>query len=337
MRHLILGAAVAAACAAAPAAAKEARTRKPEVLVEQLILNPDNMAETRVGRLTWLNGVRLWSKHWLFGGFSSLDISPDGSRLLTASDRGTWWTASLKLKDGIPEAIGANALIDMPDAQGQTLAESDQDSEGMATSATGTVYVSFERHHRIVRYTAPDPADITSLRRAPPETLPSPPDLAHAPNNAGLEALALMADGTLFALTESYQAEPGYNRGWLVRDQNWAPFEYKRTEPYDVTDAKQLPDGDMLVLERRFSMLGGLGARLCVISGATIKPGARLECRTVAELQPPQPIDNMEGLAVRQNEKGETIVYLISDDNFSRLQRTVLLVFRLEPEAATGH
>ena len=35
-----------------------------------------------------------------------------------------------------------------------------------------------------------------------------------------------------------------------------------------------------------------------------------------------------------RNEKGETIVYMISDDNFSGMQRTVLLVFRLEPETA---
>ena len=335
MRHLMLGAAALAACAAFPAAAKEAKTRTPEVTVETLAFDPDHPAETRVGRLTWLGGIRLASKHWLFGGFSSLEISPDGTRLFTASDRGTWWTAALALKDGIPVGVGETRLIDIPDAQGQALAEADADSEGMAVAPTGTVYVSFERNHRIVRYIPPAPDDVTSLRHSLPETLPSPPELAGAPNNAGLEAIALMADGTLFALSENYPAEQGYNRGWLVRGNGtWEPFEYKRTEPYDVTDAKRLPNGDMLVLERRFSMLGGLGARLCVIAGTTIKPGAKLECRTVADMQPPHPIDNMEGLAVRQNEKGETIVYMISDDNFSAMQRTVLLVFRLEPEAA---
>ena len=123
------------------------------------------------------------------------------------------------------------------------------------------------------------------------------------------------------------------NQIWGPWDGKWEPFEYKRTEPFDPTDAKRLPNGDVLVLERRFSMIGGLGARVCEIDGAAIRPGARLDCRTIAEMQPPESIDNMEGLAVRRNEKGETIVYLISDDNFSRIQRTVLLVFRLEPEA----
>jgi len=334
MRRLILGAAVLAACTAFPAAAKDAKTRKPEVAVETLILDPDNPAETRVGRLTWLNGIRLWSNHWLFGGFSGLEVSPDGSKLLTASDRGTWWTTTLELKDGVPAGIGENALHDMPDAQGQALEEGENDSEGMAFAPDGSVHVSFERHHRIIHYRLPDPSDWGTLSKAKSEILPPPAELETAPPNGGLEALALLDDTTLFTLTESLRAGKGYNRGWLIRNGRWEPFEYKRTEPYDPTDAKRLPNGDMLVLERRFSMLGGLGARLCVIARATIKPGAKLDCRTVAELRPPHPIDNMEGLAVRQNEKGETIVYMISDDNFSRMQRTVLLVFRLEPETA---
>jgi hypothetical protein len=39
-------------------------------------------------------------------------------------------------------------------------------------------------------------------------------------------------------------------------------------------------------------------------------------------------IDNMEGLAVHQ-EAGKTILTLISDDNFSMIQRTILLEFEL--------
>jgi hypothetical protein len=329
----LLGAALLAAFVSAPAAAGKVETHIPQVQVEALAFNPEKPAETRAGRLTWLGGLRLSSGDSRFGGFSSLEISPDGTSLLTASDRGTWWLATLRLKDGIPAGIGDSVLQDIPDPNGQILPEGENDSEGMAIAADGAVYMSFERHHRIVRYRPPDPKDLRTLGRSAQETLPSPPDLGHAPSNSGLEAIAMMDGRTLFALTESYQAERGYNRGWLVTDGVWKPFDYKRTEPFDVTDAKRLPNGDMLVLERRFSLLGGVGARLCVIAGATIRPGAKLDCRTLAELQPPQSIDNMEGLAVRRNERGETLVYMISDDNFSRLQRTVLLVFRLEPDS----
>ena len=44
-------------------------------------------------------------------------------------------------------------------------------------------------------------------------------------------------------------------------------------------------------------------------------------------------IDNMEGLAVRPGENGETLLTIVSDDNNSLLQRTLLLQFALPPEA----
>ena len=58
-------------------------------------------------------------------------------------------------------------------------------------------------------------------------------------------------------------------------------------------------------------------------------PGAVLEGRELARLHLPLNIDNMEGLALRQGGAGETLVYLISDDNFNPLQRTLLMLFAL--------
>ena len=43
-------------------------------------------------------------------------------------------------------------------------------------------------------------------------------------------------------------------------------------------------------------------------------------------------IDNMEGLAVSQDEAGRTILTLVSDDNFSILQRTLILQFALHED-----
>jgi hypothetical protein len=41
-------------------------------------------------------------------------------------------------------------------------------------------------------------------------------------------------------------------------------------------------------------------------------------------------IDNLEGLSVHRGAGGETVLTMISDDNFSLLQRTLLLEFTLE-------
>jgi hypothetical protein len=40
----------------------------------------------------------------------------------------------------------------------------------------------------------------------------------------------------------------------------------------------------------------------------------------------------MEGLSVNRTADGETMLTLISDDNFSSIQRTILLQFTLVPE-----
>jgi hypothetical protein len=39
-------------------------------------------------------------------------------------------------------------------------------------------------------------------------------------------------------------------------------------------------------------------------------------------------VDNMEGLSIHRNAEGQTIFTIVSDDNFSVAQRTLLLQFR---------
>jgi hypothetical protein len=62
---------------------------------------------------------------------------------------------------------------------------------------------------------------------------------------------------------------------------------------------------------------------------SAIKPGAVLQGSTVFEADWNYQIDNMEGLAVHRTPAGETVLTLISDDNFNPLQRTLLLQFTL--------
>jgi hypothetical protein len=40
-------------------------------------------------------------------------------------------------------------------------------------------------------------------------------------------------------------------------------------------------------------------------------------------------VDNFEGIAARRGPKGETLIYLISDNNFRSGQRTLLMMFAL--------
>jgi hypothetical protein len=63
--------------------------------------------------------------------------------------------------------------------------------------------------------------------------------------------------------------------------------------------------------------------------GGGIGPGAQLMPEEVARFAPPVQVDNFEGVAVRRDADGRTLVYIVSDDNFNALQRTLLLMFAL--------
>ena len=99
-----------------------------------------------------------------------------------------------------------------------------------------------------------------------------------------------------------------------------------------VSDLALLPAGDMLVLERKFSWTTGLFIRMRSIALGDLRPGALVKGPVLFEADLRHSIDNMEGLSVHRGPDGETIITMVSDDNFSALQRTLLLQFTLVGE-----
>jgi hypothetical protein len=94
------------------------------------------------------------------------------------------------------------------------------------------------------------------------------------------------------------------------------------------------PQDDVFLLERRYTIIDGLAVRLRLLPRARIQPQARLEGQLLAEIQAPMSLDNFEGLAVYASAATGTLLYLISDDNYSATQRTLVLQFRLSPDPA---
>jgi hypothetical protein len=74
------------------------------------------------------------------------------------------------------------------------------------------------------------------------------------------------------------------------------------------------------------------GTRIVRVPGSAIQPGARLQGEELAHIQPPLTFDNFEGITARVGPHGEVLIYVISDDNYFFLQRTLLLVFEVSPE-----
>jgi hypothetical protein len=307
-------------------AADLATTRQSiAITTEPVDLVADAPDRRRIGDLTYRGGVALTTDHPAFGGMSGLWIAPDGQRFVTITDKGNWVDGTLTGTPGDPMEITDSEIGALGLPTGGTVADArGRDSEALARLSNGRMLVAFEGQHRILAYPAEGDPHVANTA----ERVGTPPPLADAPANKGPEALAALADGRLVMLTEGLTA--GDSRIGFLRDgEGWHRLGYPRDPNYAPTDAAQLPGGDLLVLERRFDPLGGFQVRLRRIAGDTIAPGARLDGPVIAHFRPPYIVDNFEGLAVRTTRDGRTLVYLMSDDNFQPLQRTLLLVFAL--------
>jgi hypothetical protein len=136
--------------------------------------------------------------------------------------------------------------------------------------------------------------------------------------------------GALVGVSERSLDRRGNVMGF-VRMPGGASFEFsvKRRDDYDITDGKFLPDGDLLLLERRFNVQDGVAMRLRRIPANGIVAGATVDGDILLEADMRYQIDNMEGLAVTVDPDGAARLTLVSDDNHSILQRNLLLEFRL--------
>ncbi len=298
------------------------------VVATPVPLNKEAPEDRRVGKLTYRGGLHLSAGHPAFGGLSALGSTADGSSLLAITDRGF----RVELVPDYDETGNLNGIIGadispLIGVDGDLLgSKASSDAESLSPGANGEVIVSFERRHRLLMY---PPGEMV------PVPIPPPDGIGDAPDNGGMEALTLLADGRPLAITEAYGAA-GQRIGWISDRQGWSPMVYTVSDGFDPTGAATLPDGDVLVLERAYGLRDGSRARIRRIAAHTIEPGAQLEGDLIAELDKPFTVDNMEGITVRpldpgSPDNGKVIIYLVSDDNFNPSdQRTLLMMFELE-------
>ena len=307
-----------------------ARAEPVRIYNQQVLLNPDDPSDTRVGQLRFRGGVALSSNDRRFGGLSGLLIAADGRTLRAVSDKGTWLTARIKY-DAHRNLTGLDRarIAFMRNRAGRRLkGKKYGDAEAMAR-VNGHVIVSYEHAHRLWHFA--DRGDISQGRpkveRRPPRGKKYARTLRP---NQGIEALTEISRGRLFALPEGRKDAVPRQPGWIVDGKRWRPVTYVRHGLFRPVGAATLPNGDVLVLERRFSLLGGLSSRLVRVPAKSIRADAVIKGREIAVLQSPLISDNFEGVSVRRAKDGRTLVYLVSDDNFNVLQRTLLLMFELD-------
>lgn len=281
------------------------------------------------GPLRSLGGFDIHNGRLGAGGLSALHIDQDLVATLL-DDRGGWAQARIVLRDGLAAALEPIAAGPLRDGAGAPLPRGHAaDAEALARLPDGAWLIGFERWHRM------------RLHRdlAGPGAFVDPPDgLDGAPRNGGLEALALLADGRLLALTERLAppGRPDLRRGWVGAPGAWAALAYRPAAGFLPVDAAGLPDGGALVLERRFRWHSGFAARLVRLPAGAIAPGAVLEGAGILRMDgDPVPAENWEGVAALRH-GGRTLVALVADDNHALTQRSLLLLFEFADGAAAG-
>lgn len=286
-------------------------------------------------RLEWRGGLVLSSSSPHFGGWSGLAISRDGTRLLAVSDAGLWMRGELAYDEGgRPEAVRSARIGPLKTRKGNALdRHRDRDAEAIVLASgtldKGTAYIAFEQSDRIGVF----PLGKAGVGK-PSSYLTMPKETAGMRIN-GIEALAVLAGGpnkgALVAFAENPLRGEKTHRGWIWMGGKPESFTVEGIGGFSITDAAALGDGSILVLERRFRWLEGLHIRLRHLAADGVRSSGAATGEVLLDVDTGTEIDNLEGMAVSEGPSGETVITLISDDNFNRfLQRTLLLQFALK-------
>lgn len=290
----------------------------------------------RFGRLEFRGGLVLTSTDERFGGFSGLIVAPDGRRILAVTDQGHWLSAEIAYAGATPSGLKQARMGPILGLDGRPLRRKrDADAEEIAllsgTLENGVALVAFERNHRLVRHSIIDGA----LGRANGVVI-LPADARRMKSNSGLEAVTVLRGGPyrgqILAFAEDFRDKDDHHTGWLFGTGQPQRLAFKDIGDFALTGAAAIDDGSVLMLERRFRMTEGVSMRLRHVPVDELKPGHVIEGETLILSDLNSEIDNMEAVAVHKTPGGETVVTLMSDDNFNSLiQRNLLLQFTLHP------
>ncbi|TKB16113.1 MAG: hypothetical protein E5V75_14695 [Mesorhizobium sp.] len=305
--------------------------------VEAIEISARPITEFHVGRdqkqfgpLEFVGGLEMTSPSRDFGALSAFRFLKAGSDFIGVADTGFWCFGTISHDaDKRPSGVSNFRMQQMVDASGRPIDEKwEVDAEGLAVK-DGVATVGFEREQRVVQFKI-DPDNM----KAPFKTLDYLVPARELRQNRGFETVTHanpygQHEGGLVVVSEKSLDKAGDIYAAVIEGPRKGVFTIKRNGDFDITDGAFLPDGDLLLLERSFSMARGVKMRLRRIYGESVEKGAVADGPVLMEADMGYQIDNMEGLDVWTRDDGALMVSLMSDDNHSILQRNLYLEFIL--------
>ncbi|RAZ86576.1 hypothetical protein DPM33_27550 [Mesorhizobium hawassense] len=321
------------ACVSPAVAAQRAPVEAVEISARPISQFHIGHDETRFGPLEFVGGLEMTSLARDFGALSALRFLKPGSDFIGVADTGFWFFGTITHDAGKrPSGVSNFRMQQMVDASGQPIDKKwEVDAEGLAVK-DGIATVGFERDQRVAQFKI-DPDNMKAPIRQLDYLVPA----RELRQNRGFETVTHanpygQHEGGLVVVSERSLDKSGNVYAAIIEGPHKGVFTVKRNGDFDITDGAFLPDGDLLLLERSFSIARGGKMRLRRIYGESVEKGAVADGPVLIEADMSYQIDNMEGLDVWTRDDGALMVSLISDDNHSILQRNLYLEFILHQD-----
>jgi hypothetical protein len=329
----ICGCAVALLGVSAALGANHEPIQRIEITARPIASFKLGSTEKNFGPLEFVGGLEMSSTARDLGALSAFRFRDSGQHFVGVADTGFWFYGAIQRDAGKPSGVSDFRMVQMTDRAGNATSKKwDIDAEGLGLRGN-TAVVGYEREHRVVQYALQPDFQTKQLREL--DFLVPAHELR---NNRGFETIAFSPEdgptkGALVIVSEKSLDKAGNIFAAVLSGPRKGIFTIKRSDTFDITDGAFLPNGDLLLLERAFSMATGVGLRLRRIPAELINKGvAAADGPILIQADMSYQIDNMEGMDIWRREDGAIMVSLMSDDNHSMLQRNLYLEFVLHED-----
>ena len=257
-----------------------------------------------------------------FGGLSGMDFLDDDTLIIVSDDGSLIW---IDVTGDTLQPADHAYMTSLRGADGQPLdGKTYADSEGVAWNGE-TLFISFERGHRVLGY------DIEGCGANARGALVTDfwsgdfGEIGTVDENQGMEALAIRDTGELVIGVEARQLDG-------------APIGVFNSNEGSVSQRLAAPELTLLVgadyvggnTDRLYALFRSYdpirGNRIAIGVSTVTEDGTIGEMERLAMIGSDVTVDNFEGIAVQPVSPTTDRIVIVSDDNFSARQKTLLMV-----------
>jgi hypothetical protein len=313
-----------------PARAEPAPIETMEITARPITQFRIGSDEKTFGPLEFVGGLEMTASSPDFGALSAIRFTSPGADFVGVADTGFWYFGTVtRDASGVPTGLSNFRMTQMVDKSGKPIFKKWLvDAEGLDVK-DGIATVGFERDHRVAQFKL-DPANMGAPFKQLNFLIPK----NELRQNRGFETVTRahpfgQHEGGLVVVSEKSLDKAGNIYAAIIEGPHKGIFTVARSGDFDITDGAFLPNGDLLLLERSYSLGSGIQMRLRRIYGESIAKGEVADGPVLFSADMGYQIDNMEGMDVWQRADGASMISLVSDDNHSILQRNLYLEFVL--------